>query len=274
MNAGYHPIVTTWCSLALVFMTLMVAACSQQPPEPLPNNTPIPPSNTSDAYDFPIKPGTDAWRAFNSHDEMLNACQIPEPLLKNMSTSGLVETVMNYPLFGDILAYNNPQIGINRVSAQFNGLSELLKRKDAGTVLLNIYAAMDPAAIPDNWTDLQKGDYSFNFLYIETVLAQESILSTLTIHELEELMEQANTKFQAQQNNSEVYDIYSMSMPIWVLSRVMLHIDYPPFKQEVSENEMLSTFTRDGTLHNVPSSVWDDIFYQTISISEQYLSGK
>ena len=72
---------TTWCSLALICMVLMVAACTQQPSEPHSTNTPTPSSNTSDAYDFPIKPGTDAWRAFNSHVEMLNACQIPEPLL-------------------------------------------------------------------------------------------------------------------------------------------------------------------------------------------------
>jgi len=41
--------------------------------------------------------------------------------------------VLNYPLFLDALAYNWPQEGFNAVSGQFNGLQELLKRKDAGT---------------------------------------------------------------------------------------------------------------------------------------------
>jgi hypothetical protein len=194
----------------------------QQPSEPHSNATPTPSSNTSDAYDFPIKPGTDAWLAFNSHDEMLNACQIPEPLLKNMSTSGLVETVMNYPLSIDIMAYNDPQSGINAVSAQFNGLSELLKRQDSGTSLLNKYMTMDPAAIGDNWTELQKGEYFANFFYIETILAQESVLSTMTPGELQTLLEQVNAKLQAEQNNSEVD---YMTSTTWLLDHIRLHLD-------------------------------------------------
>jgi hypothetical protein len=167
MKAEHRPTITNWCSLALVFMTLMVAACTQQaephpstPPTPTPNTTSTHSSNTSDAYDFPIKPGTDAWRAFNSHQEMLNACQIPESILQNMSTSGLVETVMNYPLLSDMLAFDNIQEGFNSVASSFNGLSTLLQRNDAGTVLLTKYRVMDPAAIPGNWTDLQKGEYA------------------------------------------------------------------------------------------------------------------
>ena len=65
-------------------------------------------ANGSDAYDYPVKPGTDAWKALGSHEDMLNACQIPETTLNRMSTAGLVETVLNYPLFGDAWAWNYP----------------------------------------------------------------------------------------------------------------------------------------------------------------------
>lgn len=38
-------------------------------------------------WDYPIKPGTEEWTNFKSGQEMLNACQIPENILKNLSTS-------------------------------------------------------------------------------------------------------------------------------------------------------------------------------------------
>ena len=90
-------------------------------------------SAVSDVYDYPVKPGTAAWKTLGGHVEMLKACQIPQSKLNTLSTAVLVETVLNYPLFLDALAYNWPQEGFNAVSGQFNGLQELLKRKDAGT---------------------------------------------------------------------------------------------------------------------------------------------
>ena len=63
----------------------------------------------ADLYDFPIKPGTEEWKAMVSHDEMLKACQVPELVLQKMSTEGLVETVLNYPLYGDMKAHNSLQ---------------------------------------------------------------------------------------------------------------------------------------------------------------------
>lgn len=40
------------------------------------------PVNASDSYEYPVKPGTDGWKAFTNHDEMLEACQIPESTLR------------------------------------------------------------------------------------------------------------------------------------------------------------------------------------------------
>ena len=89
-------------SLSLCAVLLLtVAACSAKTAA----------AGGSDAYDYPVKPGTDAWKALGSHADMLNACQIPETTLNRMSTAGLVETVLNYPLFGDAWAWDNPQEG-------------------------------------------------------------------------------------------------------------------------------------------------------------------
>jgi hypothetical protein len=71
---------------------------------------------TSDAYIYPIFPGTPQWANLASYDEMLQAVQIPDPVLKSISTWGLLESCFNYPLYGDFAAFNN-QVGYFNVSS-------------------------------------------------------------------------------------------------------------------------------------------------------------
>lgn len=158
-----------------------------------------------DAYDFPLKPGTPEWKAIISHDERVSACQVPENILKKMSTSGLVETVLSYPHFGDMLAYNTIEQGFAKMSTRFNGFPELYKRKDAGTVLLARYRAMDPAAAGKNFNIL-------NIMFIEILLAQQPILSVLTETQREELYKEANAKYKTKQKYPSRYGGLSMGL--------------------------------------------------------------
>ena len=41
-------------------------------------------------WDFPVKPGTEQWKSFQTPTEILKAIQVPEDILKNMSTEDLV----------------------------------------------------------------------------------------------------------------------------------------------------------------------------------------
>ena len=54
------------------------------------------------SWDYPIKPGTEAWQALSTHEDMLKACQIPAEILKTVSTEELIELCLAYPLLGDI----------------------------------------------------------------------------------------------------------------------------------------------------------------------------
>lgn len=85
-------------------------------------------------YEYPIEPGTDEWKALKTHKEKLSVSQIPEDTLQNMTTAALLDTVLNYPLLVDVMAYNSTEMGIEIVCEQFNGLQELLNRDDFLTV--------------------------------------------------------------------------------------------------------------------------------------------
>ena len=52
-------------------------------------------------YNFPVKPGTEAWNKLETETERLSALQIPENILKSMSTQDLIITCMNSLVSGE-----------------------------------------------------------------------------------------------------------------------------------------------------------------------------
>ena len=216
-------------------------------------------SNGSDAYDYPVKPGTDVWKALGSHTDMVKACQIPGKRLHTMSTMGLLETVLNYPLFGDALAYNSPQQGFDSLSSQFNGISELVDRADAGTMLLAKYKAMDPVAFGQDWTDLQKGEYAFKFMDIDMLLAQRVIIGSLNTMQCQDLVSECLTKIDAKRQ-SEMYGHMSQDICLWVIARVLERAKYTPFLNAIAADSYYQGFVDKGSF--ATDTIVSDIFAQ------------
>ena len=85
----------------------------------------------TEAYQYPVVPGMKEWKKLNSLQEKAESCQIPEDILGDMTTEALIETVVNYPLFINVFAYDNKKTGLEHVKGYFNGLQELYERVDA-----------------------------------------------------------------------------------------------------------------------------------------------
>lgn len=120
-------------------------------------------SSTNDTiatpYVYPVTPVMDEWKNFNSHSEMIQACQIPEDILSCMSTEALAETVVNYPLLSDMLAWSDATLGFQSVLDSFNGLQELLAREDGVTYLLNtspMLCSQELLEVEDNFDERNK----------------------------------------------------------------------------------------------------------------------
>ena len=256
-NIKAHLIRCITCIMAASILPLGLLACS-----PKANDSAI-----AGAYEYPVKPGTDAWRAFTTHEEMLKACQIPESTLRAISTEGLVETVLNYPLYNDVLAYNSPQQGFDAISSEFNGIMELLNRKDAGIVLLAKFKAADPTAIGKDWTDLQKGSYIFNLIDIETLLAQQAIIGNLGDAQYPDLVRECLVKINTERQ-SEMYGGMSKESCLWVITRVLQYVTYEPFIQKVAADRSYQEFVARGFY--ATDDIENDIYAQ----AEEYLALK
>lgn len=94
-------------------------------------------------YEYPVTPLMEEWKEFDSHIEMIEACQIPDNILKHLSTPALAETVANYPLLSDMLAWSDKDVGVQSVASNFNGLEELLSRENGIDYLLATTPMLD-----------------------------------------------------------------------------------------------------------------------------------
>ena len=175
----------------------------------------------SQQYDFPVRPGSEQWKSFASSEEMYAACQIPDGMLHAMSTSDLAKTCLDYPMISTLYAYNDLQKGFQNLTVKFNGFQELLKRPDAGIVILEIYRKMMPGAIQPSWNTVQKGKFALSFDFVEVLLAQRQIQSTLTPVKKKDLVDQCIKKYTEKKNNIEFFGTYGTSTSAWVAARTI-----------------------------------------------------
>ncbi len=90
--------------------------------------------NDYKGYRYPILPQMSTW-PYGNHADMVMACQIPDDILRKMTTEELLETVLQYPLASDVYAWNSIREGLEVVMSHFNGMQELAKRKDKSSVM-------------------------------------------------------------------------------------------------------------------------------------------
>jgi hypothetical protein len=203
-------------------------------------------ASASDKYDFPIKGGSPKWAAFNNHNEMIEATQIPGALLDAMSTEGLVETCLSYPLLGDINAYDSPQLGFDAVALNFNGLNALMSRKDAASILLKKYKEMDPEAIGYDWELLKKGLYASEFDYIEILLSQYGIQAKLTKEERDELVEQTRTKSEGKLRQVDVFGFTGQERTKMIAGRIFQKVGSVEFSTKINQKDSLRDYLQHG----------------------------
>jgi hypothetical protein len=234
---------TVAINIVFWFVLLILACCSKEKEEHFCFIEPSP-----DAYDYPIKPGTPEWELLQSSDEMDSALRIPEEILYYISTEGLIETVLNYPGFGNIYFAEDYQIAFDLMKDNFNGFSELLQRDDAAKKLKNRYILMHPGCNKNNWPSIiEPGrNISFSFAYIEILLAQYDILNQLDCATLKLLHDESNRKYSEKifYNHS----VFSKLHTVLIEGRIMYLNKYPPFLEEYNENHYVKIFIERANL--------------------------
>ncbi len=193
-------------------------------------------------YIFPIKPGTEEWKKLNSHQEMVDICQIPDKTLKHMSTSGLIDTYFDYPLLFTILAFNNTNEGLRQIANEFNGFSELLRRNDCATILLQKYQRIDPASINGMSDSLEIGFFMLKIEFFELTLGFEPLRNKLTREECKKIIEIGLKNLEKKETNN--YGGFSLRVSIYLLSKILELEQYDVFLEYLKQNSYFNYFLK------------------------------
>lgn len=240
------------CRLLLVLgLLLELTACRKKDPEAAscaPYVAPVP----ADTYVFPVLPGTPAWAAFTTGQQLVDACQVPAATLPRISTAGLVATCLRYPLLSNMTTFTSLQRGVRTQLANFNGFGELVQRPQAAALLADRYRLMRPACLPAAGA-VERGDYSFSFTYLEMVLAQDEYLRQLSPAERHRLVQDALATYaEKQASGAENYSIFGRKTTVFLLARLLQVEQYAPFDAAVRADPDLQRFVADVELGTKP----------------------
>jgi hypothetical protein len=175
-------------------------------------------------YEFSVLPGTAQWQSFNTHQEMLNACQIPENILQNMNTADLVQTCLNYPLKVDLYAYSTIKEGVETVATQFNGLSTVLSRNDNFQHLMTAFQQQRTLLSSDlasSKSDAEKGNSIFIFSFLESILSCDAVLNNATAIQKSQLATLAKDVLVYKTQNSDKFSSFTVTSSAFLLGKTL-----------------------------------------------------
>ena len=125
----------------------------------------------------------------------MNAIQIPDKVLKSISTQELLSICLRYPFLRNYTASDSPYQGMNGVMSSFNGFKELTERTDVNIVLIEYYTSKKVSEI--EIVD-EKGSFTFDYCAFELLLCNDNIISKFSdeqkIFMLKLLMKRLNDK--------------------------------------------------------------------------------
>ena len=183
--------------------------------------------NKLEKVKYPVDYNMRKWKDFQTHNEMIDACNVPESILDKMSTDEVIDLVMDYPLLCDIYAYDTLNQGLEALCEQNLAFEELFSREDGASMLLEYYKKFEisentaiPAELLEEDFDeiidevsekeelnemiLEDSEELTNEVTLETLLAQEEVLNNLSDMEKEELNKEAIKKLE-EKSQSDLY---------------------------------------------------------------------
>jgi len=197
----------------LLFVLLGAAGCSK---------------DTSDLpWDYPVKPGSDAWNEFTSNEEQVAACQIPDRVLTSLSTEELTAICLNYPLLYDVFAFDNLNIGLDKLFSDFNGIRELNARTGATEELLKQYDVKIESMIFLDVTnpDDQIGLYVMSISALETLLTRTGMQGNEDTETLIKILQHLLTGYESKLNHADYFQGLGLGTNYYSRANIIIKID-------------------------------------------------
>lgn len=176
-------------------------------------------------FDYPIKPGTEAWKALKSHQERVDISQIPPAVAKKLGTAALLETVLDYPLSMDLFLFNTLQDGVDRLKVTFAAFPELLSRKDLAVVAVERYAQLRMDSVASLKVRYDRAIFSYKVSFLEMILAQPEVTSKLDVGRRRIILQALVAKHEQKEQLRDFFDDMNLSSSAWAAYRITKRSD-------------------------------------------------
>jgi len=195
--------------------------------------------DVADKFVYPIFPGTEEWKNIGSLEEAINAFQLPDNVLKNISTLGLIRSFLDIPIWwSDYYLSSNLSriITYNRIYPKYNSAQEFLERDDAGKTLFLYFDAicfdcLKTAKVIDQM------NFMSQFSAIQVFFAQQKILDQLNHTDRKKAVALLLSKYeQVQKLNIEGF---GDPAALEVMAYVMYKVQYSPVVEYFGTEENL-----------------------------------
>jgi hypothetical protein len=202
----------------------------------------------SGTYTYPIPFQSDAWFELRSLDERVNACQIPDDVLASISTEALLETLLNYPLLNDFVAFDVMQRGFERIKGEQHGFAELYSRPDLFDVALDRYNKMS-VHCNDTYPPFVQGKAvaSIGFICLEFMMFQDEFLNALNAGQQLNLFRAVFDKLQLKNTLPDEYKDFAKWLSFALLGKIMFKDEFKPFTDFCATEPFMEFF-----VHQVP----------------------
>lgn len=186
---------------------------------------------TGYVYNYGFCEEPNYWDRFENYQQRIDTFQIPDEAMSKLTTEGLSHTCMYYPLRWDYIVWDTPQTspydGILYVIENYNGLTELAKRKYGAEALLKLYENLKPDVMEAK-TMLFKGEIGNvnSFMdrnYLELLLSTEYFTPKMSVEQLDRLSRSivSLTGYYYEHPDSHSY-FPAFAYPFCALCRVLL----------------------------------------------------
>jgi hypothetical protein len=202
----------------------------------------------SDTYHYPVRPGSDEWKALQSSEQMVEVTQVSFSILNSMSTKGLIETCFENPLFLDLYLSNSPQSFYDHYSNTFNVCKVLINKEDAMNKLIERYSLMCVECIDNNYSSFsgKGGNVKYAFDAIELFLAQYDYLEKTSKSNRVKLAEIVMNRYTEKKNKN--WPLYNQLMSVWVAGRIMNIDNHAEIRNLIKNRQEISSFINSGSL--------------------------
>jgi len=219
------------------------------------------PDESALSWDYPVKPGSEKWKAFQTGMEMVEACQIPKNMLSILSTEELLLICLKYPLLFDIGAFNFFSDGYAAYEKNFNGIREFYQRSDAAIVIYSYNKQLNP----EDAKVYSSIFFVFRISVVEYILSAPSVISKYSAQQRREVAQELYSKLNIKKSQSGDFPYNYLNSTYRALIR-MIKCDSDG-KISAENAKLANSFTGIG----LPP---ENVIKQVEEIIRQYFSAK